>query len=129
MDRCTHDVRSAHWKSIIYNCQQRPAGQSVKQWLKENDILEQSYYYWQRKFLKETYDQINKNNLLSIQDNQNAVSFVEIAAPVQQEVSTRCNVETIKPAAVIKVGMASIAISNDISEQLLSQILKEVTHA
>ena len=58
MDRCTHDVRSAHWKSIIYNCQQRPAGQSVKQWLKENDILEQSYYYWQRKFRKETYDQI-----------------------------------------------------------------------
>ena len=97
--------------------------------LLQNDILEQSYYYWQRKFRKETYDQINKNNLLSIQDNQNAVSFVEIAAPVQQEVSTRCNVETIKPVAVIKVGMASIAISNDISEQLLSQILKEVTHA
>ena len=129
MDRGTHDVRSAHWKSIIYNCQQRPAGQRAKQWLKENDILEQSYYYWQRKFRKETYDQINKNNLLSIQDNQNAVSFVEIAATVQQEVYTRCNVETIKPAAVIKVGMASIAISNDISEQLLSQILKEVTHA
>ena len=52
MDKCTHDVRSARWKKVILDCQQRSAGTSVKQWLEENDILEQSYYYWQRKFRK-----------------------------------------------------------------------------
>lgn len=56
MDQCTHDVRSARWKQIILDCQQRPSGKSVKQWLEENDILEQSYYYWQHKFRKEAYD-------------------------------------------------------------------------
>ena len=129
MDQCTHDVRSAHWKSIIQDCQQRPAGQSVRQWLKENDILEQSYYYWQRKFRNEAYDQRNKSCLPSVQDTNKAVSFVEISAPVHQEVSADGNSDLIKPAAVIKTTTMSIAISNDISEQLLSKILQEVAHA
>lgn len=129
MDQCTHDVRSTRWKNVIYNCQQRPSGQSVKQWLKENDILEQSYYYWQRKFRNEAYDLMDKTNLPSIQDKQNGVSFVEISAPVQPKISTKCSFDTIKPVAVIKTGTVSIAISNDISEQLLSRILQEVSHA
>ncbi|MFA9462761.1 MAG: hypothetical protein ACERKN_00565 [Velocimicrobium sp.] len=40
-----------------------------------------------------------------------------------------CNSETIKPTAVIKTATMSIAISNDISDQLLSRILQEVSHA
>lgn len=128
MDQCTHDVRSVRWKQIILDCQQRPADKSVKQWLKENAILEQSYYYWQRKFRKEAYDQM-ENSCLSVQDTNNAVSFVEISAPAHQEVPIECNLETIKPAAVIKTATMSIAISNDISDHLLSKLLQEVAHA
>jgi|ADurb_Cas_02_Slu_FD_contig_21_2157852_length_609_multi_3_in_0_out_0_1 putative transposase len=129
MDQCTHDVRSARWKQTILDCQQRPADKSVKQWLEENHILEQSYYYWQRKFRKEAYDQMENACLPSIEDNKNAVSFVEIAAPVHKKVPIECNSETIKPAVVIKTATMSIAISNDISDQLLSKILQEVAHA
>ena len=129
MDQCTHDVRAAQRRKIIQNCQQRPAGKSVKQWLDENDILEQSYYYWQRKFRDKTYDQMEKSSLPSVQDSNNAVSFVEISAPVHQEVPIECNSESIKPAAVIKTATMSIAISNDISEQLLSMLLREAAHA
>lgn len=129
MDQCTHDVRSKRWKSIIQNSQQRPAGQSVRQWLEDNGILEQSYYYWQRKFRNEAYDKMNKSCLPSVQDTNKTVSFVEISAPVHQEVSTDCNSDAIKPAAVIKTATMSITISNDISEQLLSKILQEVAHA
>lgn len=49
MEQCTHDVRSARWKEIFQNCQQRVSGQTVKKWLDGNNISEQSYYYWQRK--------------------------------------------------------------------------------
>ena len=129
MDRCTHNVRSTRWKQIILNCQQRPADKSVKQWLEENDILEQSYYYWQRKFRKEAYDQMENSCLPSVQDTNNAVSFVEISAPVHQEVPMECNSVTIKPAAVIETATVSTAISNDISDQLRSRVLQEVTHA
>ncbi|WP_167959046.1 hypothetical protein [Anaerosporobacter faecicola] len=58
MDQITHTVRYSMWKDIILKCQNRPVGMNVKQWLAENHISEKSYYYWQRKFRKEAYDQI-----------------------------------------------------------------------
>ena len=33
MDKTTHEVRIANWRSIIEQCQARPEGQSAKQWL------------------------------------------------------------------------------------------------
>jgi len=38
MDKITHEVRMANWKSIIEQCQQRSKGQSIKQWLSEREI-------------------------------------------------------------------------------------------
>lgn len=57
MDQLTHNVRCANWLNIINQCQERPANITVRQWLKDNDIKEKSYYYWLRKFRKESYDQ------------------------------------------------------------------------
>lgn len=58
MDQLTHNVRRANWLNIIKQCQERPANVTVRQWLKDNDIKEKSYYYWLRKFRKESYDQM-----------------------------------------------------------------------
>lgn len=129
MDQCTHEIRTAQWKKIIHNCQHRSSGKSIKQWLEENGILEQSYYYWQRKFRNEAYNQIEESSLPVVSDTNNTVSFVEVSAPVHQEIPLEYNTETIKPVAVIKTTTMSIAISNDISDQLLSKILQEVSHA
>ena len=49
MDQLTHNVRRANWLNIIKQCQERPANVTVRQWLKDNDIKEKSYYYWLRK--------------------------------------------------------------------------------
>lgn len=82
MDKCTHDVRRANWLNIINQCQERPANITVHQWLKDNDIKEKSYYYWLRKFRKESYDQMQ---LPVTTENPAEISFVEIAAPVTSE--------------------------------------------
>lgn len=58
MDSLTHNVRRANWLNIINQCQERPANVTVRQWMKDNDINEKSYYYWLRKFRKESYDQM-----------------------------------------------------------------------
>lgn len=58
MDQLTHNVRRANWLNIINQCQERPANVTVRQWLKDNDIKEKSYYYWLCKFRKESYDQM-----------------------------------------------------------------------
>ena len=43
MDKCTHEVRKQRWKNIINQCLQRPEGMTVKQWLDEDNICEQTY--------------------------------------------------------------------------------------
>lgn len=82
MDQLTHNVRRANWLNIMNQCQKRPANVTVRQWLKDNDINEKSYYYWLRKFRKESYDQMQ---LPVTAESPAEISFVEIAAPAVSE--------------------------------------------
>ena len=45
MDKITHEIRLANWKTIVEQCNDRPQGTTVKQWLADNDINEKIYYY------------------------------------------------------------------------------------
>lgn len=124
MDQCTHEVRAQYWKGIIQACQQRPQGQSAKQWLKDNGILEQSYYKWQQKFRKETYEVMKTERQVPATGNTE-VSFAEI--PIRVPVENSFSEITSSPAAMIKTSDLTIAISNEISDSLLSRIIREVT--
>lgn len=127
MDQSTHEVRRANWLGIINQCQSRPAGMSVKQWLEENDIKEKAYYYWLRKFRREAYNQMQ----LPATTEKTDVTFAEVTMPAADE----CIAATFSPAsqnsmaAVIRSGGLSVEISNDISERVLKILLQEVTHA
>jgi putative transposase len=123
MDRITHDIRRTNWLNIITQCQERPAGVSAKQWLSDNGIREKSYYYWLRKFRKETYEQMQ----MPAVGQSTEVAFAEI--PIPAAVSPAMVETDNKPAAVIKSNGLTIEISNDISEALLSRLLREVAHA
>ena len=39
MDQTTHEVRLEQWVSIISQCQNRPEGQTAKEWLRKNGKL------------------------------------------------------------------------------------------
>lgn len=130
MDKLTHTIRDSRWKEIILQCQNRPAGISAKQWIAENQISEKSYYYRLRKFRKEAYEQMNNTHaVLPAAKANSEVSFTEIRIPEHKSPIPEIMHETIKPTAVIKTATMTIALSNDISDSLLSIILKEVSHA
>ena len=131
MDQCTHEVRAEYWKRIIQACGQRPAGQSAKKWMDENGICEQNYYHWQRKFRQQAYDQMKEKEMLPSVTEKAEVSFAEI--PYSPAVG-RGDIPGVSeggrtPAAVIRTSAMSIEISNQISESLLSRILREVSNA
>ncbi len=129
MDQSTHTVRSSRWKDIILRCQNRPAGMNAKQWMAENQVSENAYYYWQRKFRREVYEQMNNSPVLpAVQDNYE-VSFAEVRIPETKKLVSDTISENIRPTAIIKTSTMTIALSNDISESLLSRILGEVSHA
>ena len=131
MDQCTHEVRMQYWKNIISQCQARPDGQTAKQWMTENGICEQTYYLWQRRIRKETYEQMSSQELLPAVSGKEAITFAEISVPEnkQHDCYSGNQESAIHPVAVIKTNGCSIAVSADIPEVLLSRILKEVSHA
>lgn len=127
MDQSTHDVRRTNWLNIVNQCQNRPSDMSVKQWLAENDIKEKAYYYWLRKFRKEAYDQMQ----LPAVPAKTEVAFAEVTMPLPapDSGSTPPKAPDGLPTAVIKYNGLTIELSNNISEVLLSHLLKEVLHA
>ncbi|MGF0031918.1 IS66 family insertion sequence element accessory protein TnpB [Bariatricus sp. SGI.154] len=128
MDQCTHEVRAEYWKGVIKACGQRPAGQSAKSWMDENGICEQSYYHWQRKFRQKAYEEMKENcDAVPAVAGNTELSFVEIpycASPVKNE-----QMISGGPVAVIRTSALKIEITNDISDSLLSRIIREVSHA
>lgn len=122
MDQITHDVRRQNWLNIVTACQNRPEGITAHQWLADNGIKEKAYYYWLRKFRRELVSE----NQIPIADVSNEVSFVEM--PLSAINTENLDVTMSSAAVIVKNGM-SIEISNSISEQLLSVIIREVFHA
>ena len=104
MDQCTHEVRMQYWKNIISQCQARPAGQTAKQQTTENGICEQTYYLWQRRIRKETYEQMASQELLPVVSEKEEITFAEVS--VQKSKPHDCYLDVrelvIHPVAVIK---------------------------
>ena len=112
MDQCTHEVRAEYWKGIIKACGQRPAGQSAKSWM-------------QRKFRKQAYELIKESAAVPAVPENTDIAFVEIPyKPVAED-----TVETVSGVAVIQTSSVRIEIMNDISDPVLTRILREVSHA
>lgn len=83
MDKITHEVRLANWADIIKRCQERPEGQSAKQWIADNGINEKTYYYWQRRVRMELFEKaVSFMNFAMIYTNnsQSAIKTRKIAA-------------------------------------------------
>lgn len=129
MDQSTHKVRAARWKEIILQCQNRPQGMSVKRWMEDNQISEKAYYYWQRKIRKEAYELLEHNESLPVVHEKSDVSFAEIPVVHTNDNTLEKNMDIFQASAVIKTPTMTVALSNGISDTLLSRILQEVSHA
>ncbi|MBE5868664.1 MAG: hypothetical protein E7293_06865 [Lachnospiraceae bacterium] len=79
MDRYTYDIRLGNWAQVVQVANTRPQGQLLKEWLLENDISKDQYYYWQRKVRTEIYNRLQGDKELpapSVPDTD--VSFIEV---------------------------------------------------
>lgn len=129
MDQTTHKIRRANWQEIINQCQNRKSNTTVKQWCLDNGINEKSYYYWLRKFRREATGQMAVPADMS---NTAPVAFAEMPFACNAASSDSAKADTIisvHPTAVFKHNNLTIAITNEISDSLLSRIIQEVSHA
>ena len=120
-------------------CDQRPAGQSITDWLRDNDICKQTFYRWQRRFRGQaTENSVDDAVCLPGSAEKSELSFVEIplcspkAEPQFVEIPL-CSPKAepqkaplYAPAAVIHTSHAVIELSAEISDPVLCRILREV---
>lgn len=141
MDQSTHEVRLSHWRTIIEQCQQRPKGQTINAWLRERDISDKQYYYWQRLLRREAYNQMkaaaaiqppaiqktdfSEEKPARLPMKNEGVTFLEL--PVQPSGSS--NEAEDHPDVVIRTGNASVSLYNSVSDRLLSRVLEVIGHA
>ena len=126
MDKSTHEIRLAHWKQIIEQCQSRQKSQTAKQWLEEHDISDKAYYYWLRKIRRTIYDQYVAGGTLSAVSQEQELSFAQMPDSYLKEYPSSFS---FAPVAVIKTPAVTLAVSNEISDQLLNRLMKAVSHA
>ena len=127
MDKCTHEVRKQYWKNIITQCLQRPEGTTVKQWLDDNGICEQTYYHWLKRIRQETYELATTSNALPVQAKQDAVTFAEISFSASE--TTRSHDITFRPDITITAGPVVFGVSNTASDALLNKVFEVICHA
>lgn len=126
MDKSTHEIRLAHWKKIVSQCQARPKDQTAKAWLAENDISDKQYYYWLRQIRREAYEEMKEKSLPAASASNEPV-FAEI--PLSSGVFSKPGTAEFYADAVLRYGTATIALSNSASSELIEKIMEAVNHA
>ena len=121
MDKSTYEVRLAQWAKIVQASNERPSTQLLKDWLFDNNISKDKYYYWQRKVRSEAYQRFSPT--ITNQETT-AITFAEVSLPVTKTAS-----KPTQATAIISFGNTRIELSEDISELFLHRIFKEVLNA
>ena len=65
MDEITHEVCLANWKKIISQCENQKEGISAKQWMLNNNIP-RDHYYWLWSVRKEVFYICRENCVATI---------------------------------------------------------------
>lgn len=128
MDKCTHEVRKQYWKNIINQCLKRPEGMTVKQWLDENSICEQTYYHWLKRIRQETYElAATSSDTACVKTMRGEVAFAEVPLPATNPAAPGGN--GFCPDITIQTGSILIGVSNTASDSLLDKLLEVISHA
>lgn len=112
----TREYRLSQWFPIIKTC--RESGMTVKTWCQKNDVNEKQFYYWQRK-LRET----------AISALPEGTAKLPKFVPLLPSVKTSAlPLATFIPSMVIRVGTASIELSDHVPPELLASVLRVISH-
>lgn len=118
MDKTENEKNLVKWTPIIQKC--RSSGIGVRPWCRENNVSEKQFYYWERRIKGKDFETQKENK------SQNQANFVEL--PVSISSSINRSTPTFRADMVIHVENNVLEISNTVSENLLSMVLKVISN-
>ena len=116
MDKITHEMRLINWASIIYEC--RNSGMTVRSWCINKNINASQFYYWERRVSGKQFVTLKKP------ESESKSNFVQL------QVTDDCpkSDPSFKTDILIHIGNSILEISNSVSEELLSKVLKVISN-
>ena len=103
-----HQAQLQKWSLAVQDC--RSSGLSVSQWCKGNGICESTYYRWERELLVNTETSRNLP--------EEPPTFAELSAPPE---SSR---KLSEPSATLRIGSGSIDIYQELTPELLQNLVR-----
>lgn len=115
----SRDYRSMKGALMIKSYEE--SGMSLSEWLRQNNVSKDKYYYWRRKLRDRQLDEIISGT--GVQD----VVFTEIT---HQESSTpNITEQTMMAAAMINVSGIEIRINDTASSAFIGKLIEAASHA
>ena len=118
MNKIESEENFKKWTPIIKKC--RNSGIGVRPWCRQNNISEKKFYYWERRIKGKNFEIQEENKL------PNQANFIELPVPIESSVNK--STPTFRADMVIQVGNNVLEISNTVSENLLSMVLKVMSN-
>ena len=107
------------WITLIQDS--KASGMKLKDWLYENNISKDQYYYWYRKLKTE----VVKSNLPAFVEVSNISQTPAVVQPENLNVACKSD---LKPAAVIRFSNCSIEINNNASVEMIANLVKALAY-
>ena len=115
-------LRYQQWINDIRECNSRPSGVTVAEWCAEHQINRETYYYRMKALRRACLDYSSVQNI-SDEQMPTDTRFVELQ-PCADQPS-----EAAPVSVTIRIGNASIEVSDTISDDFLERIVGVVSHA
>ena len=119
----TAQYRYDKWVTII--SEHNASGLSIRDWCRQNNVKDTSYYYWLKKIRHSIVESIDQD------DRNGEVSFAPmLSQPKTNELSHVKNVKNVKanstaqPEVIIKLGEITIEFGNEPSQELILNVLR-----
>ena len=125
MDKTTHEIRLANWKSVIKACQARPVGQTAREWLTVNNISEKQYYYWLRQIRREVIEE-SKTSLPKAGATELVPGLTFAEFPAEDILSDDA---PSAPTIIIRTKESTIELYATVTDSLVLSLAKAVSHA
>ena len=118
LEKYVQDIRLKQWCELIEAA--NSSGQPRKEWLQENGISKDTFYYWQRKVRRYYAEQ---NGLVPAVANTDKVSLVEV--PMARPATGMA----VTAAAVIRIGSIAVEISPNASAEFMERLGRMIRNA
>lgn len=118
----TQEIRLKHWAELIHAC--KSSGLTDKEWLIQNGIPRNQFYYWQRR--------LRAKAILAMKQEENTDSthtLVEITQPTVPVPTPTDSLSGTGSLLYIRIADAVIEVNNNTTPEIFRMVIQELRHA